>query len=56
MPDRKNVLGSIDISIMLSATLGASPFSYSKSCSTFRIVAAKPQHKQAWGVYIYFKN
>lgn len=38
-PDRKNVLSSIDISIMPCATLCTSPFSYSKTCSTFRTVA-----------------
>lgn len=35
-PDRKNVLTGVNISIMPCATLCTSPFSYSKTCSTFR--------------------
>ena len=37
-PDRKNVLGGINISIMPCATRCTSPFSYSKRFSTFRTV------------------
>ena len=40
MPRRENVPCRIDISIMRRATLGTSPFSYSKSCSTFRTTLA----------------
>ena len=38
-PDRKNVPTGVNISIMPCATLSTSPFSYSKSCSTFRNIA-----------------
>ena len=36
MSYRENVPGCIDISIMQRPTVGTRPFSYSKSCSTFR--------------------
>ena len=38
MPSRENVPSCIDISVVQRATLGTNPFSYSKSCSTFRTV------------------
>ena len=38
MSERENVLSRIDISIMRYPTVGAPPFSYSKTCSTFRTV------------------
>src|SRR5699024_5289518 len=42
-PDRKDVLSSIDISIMPCATLSTPPSSYSQTCSTF------------WTTVTYFK-
>ena len=39
MSKRENVLSRINISVMRRATLGTSPFSYSKSRSTFRTIA-----------------
>ena len=45
MPGLENVPGSVAVTIVMAAALRASPFSYSKSCDTFRpraAVAARP--------------
>src|SRR5699024_1693811 len=36
MPDRKNVLGRIDVAVVSDTTLTASPLSHSKPCDTSR--------------------
>ena len=36
MSRRKNVFGCVDVPVVRRATFAANPFSYSKSCSTFR--------------------
>ena len=36
MPRRENVSGCVHVSVVDSGTSAANPFSYSKSCSTFR--------------------
>ena len=36
MSRRENVLGSVHVAVVYRAAIAANPFSYSKSCSTFR--------------------
>lgn len=47
MPSRENVTGCIDISVMQRATVGTTPFPYSKTCPTFRTVGGKASATRA---------
>lgn len=36
MPERKNIPGGVNVAIMSDTALTTGPFSYSKTCDTFR--------------------